>query len=103
RGATEAAGEMLLFLDDDMICEPDVLQHHASLITGGADAVTGEIPIDPGSETGIFTGRLAAAASWKRDARVSAFNVYSGPLSVRKSVVGEGGGFEATLQARRLV
>ena len=100
RGATEAAGEVLLFLDDDMICESDVVQQHARFITGGADAVTGEIPIDPGSETGIVTGRLAAAASWKRDARVSAFNVYSGHLSVRKSVFEEVGGFDEKLQAR---
>jgi glycosyltransferase involved in cell wall biosynthesis len=31
RGAAEATGEILLFLDDDMICEPDLVQQHARL------------------------------------------------------------------------
>src|SRR4051794_34409703 len=41
RGATVATGEILLFLDDDMICGPDLVQQHARFHGEGADAVTG--------------------------------------------------------------
>src|SRR5438045_2289438 len=39
RGASEAQGEILLFLDDDMMCESSILEEHASSYRAGADAV----------------------------------------------------------------
>src|SRR5215213_9446762 len=58
RGATEAAGDILLFLDDDMICKPDLVQQHARMHGEGADAVTGEIPIHADSTPGLITDKL---------------------------------------------
>src|SRR5437868_3570039 len=45
RGASEATGDILLFLDDDMICDPNLVQQHARMYLEGADAVTGNIPL----------------------------------------------------------
>jgi len=99
RGAAEATGEILLFLDDDMICELDLVQQHARLHAEGADVVTGEIPIHENSSRGLVTDRLAKAASYSRAGRGSAFEVYSGNLSIQKAVFREIGGFDEDLRA----
>lgn len=99
RGAAEASGDILLFLDDDMICEPDLVQHHARSLGEGADAVTGEIPIHPNSRPGFITDRLALAAGWKRSQQPSAFDVYGGHLSIRRPVFRQVGGFDEDLHA----
>ncbi|MES2326368.1 MAG: glycosyltransferase family 2 protein [Pseudomonadota bacterium] len=100
RGATEAIGEVLLFLDDDMICERNVVQQHARFHGEGADAVTGEIPIHPDSEPGIITERLTTAASWKRGPQASPFDVYSGHFSIKADAFREIGGFDTQMQDR---
>jgi glycosyltransferase involved in cell wall biosynthesis len=100
RGATEAAGDILLFLDDDMLCEPDLVQQHARFHAKGADAVTGEIPIHPTSEPGLITDKLAMAAAWRRGSRLSAFDVYGGHLSIRNPAFRQLGGFDEELHAR---
>jgi glycosyltransferase involved in cell wall biosynthesis len=100
RGAAEAAGEFLLFLDDDMICEPDLVRQHARSHQAGADAVTGEIPLHPDSHQDLVTKALERAASWKRAGPISAFDVYSGNLSVRREVFRSIGGFDEAFTAR---
>jgi glycosyltransferase involved in cell wall biosynthesis len=97
RGCAQASGDILLFLDDDMICEPDLVQQHARFHGQGADAVTGEIPIHPNSRSGFITDRLAIGASWKRGQQCSAFDVYGGHLSIRKGVFEQVGGFDEDL------
>jgi glycosyltransferase involved in cell wall biosynthesis len=99
RGAAEAAGDVLLFIDDDMTCERDVVQQHARFHGEGADAVTGEIPIDPNSEPGLITDALAKAASWRRGPRLSAFDLYGGHLSIRNHVFRQVAGFDEELHA----
>jgi glycosyltransferase involved in cell wall biosynthesis len=94
RGASVAEGDILLFLDDDMICDPHVLEHHARFHRSGADVVTGEIPIHPDSDPGLITDALTKAAAWKRGPKGSAFHLYSGHFSVRKSVFEHVGGFD---------
>jgi len=100
RGGGEATGDILLFLDDDMICEPDILQHHARLHGSGADVVTGEIPIHPGSDPGLITDALKKAAAWKREPRGTAFDLYSGHFSIRKQLFREVGGFDEEFGSR---
>jgi hypothetical protein len=100
RGAAEAAGDILLFLDDDMICEADLVQQHARSHQAGADAVTGEIPVHRDSEPGLLTEALASAASWERRPPQSAFHVYSGNLSIRKQVFRSVGGFDEAFTAQ---
>jgi glycosyltransferase involved in cell wall biosynthesis len=94
RGAAEATGDIILFVDDDLICEPDILEEHARMHRQGADAVTGEIPLHPESERGLVTDALAKAAAWERKPPVSAFHVYGGHLSIRKRAFEELGGFD---------
>jgi glycosyltransferase involved in cell wall biosynthesis len=100
RGAKEASGDILLFLDDDMICEPDLVQQHARFHAAGADVVTGEIPIHRESEPGLITDALTKAAAWRRKPRGSAFDLYSGHFSIRSRLFREIGGFDEEFGAR---
>ena len=100
RGAAVAAGDILLFLDDDMICDPDLVQQHARTHLAGADAVTGEVPLHPASKPGLVTDALTRAASWERGCPPSPFDVYSGNLSVRTQVFKSVGGFDEAFTAQ---
>src|SRR5206468_10016020 len=88
------------FLDDDMMCEPDLLQHHAQSHEAGADVVTGEIPIHPDSKPGLVTDALTRAAAWKRKPRGSAFDLYSGHFSILNQLFRQVGGFDEESGAR---
>ena len=94
RGAAEAAGEILLFLDDDMIAEPDLVQQHARMYREGADAVAGNIPLHPDSPPGVLTDALASSAIWEQRSQLTPFEIYSGQLSVRSSAFRALGGFD---------
>ena len=63
RGARLASGDVILFLDDDMICSPDILEQHAAAIAEGADAVLGNIPLDPSSPDGFLSRAVDKWAS----------------------------------------
>src|SRR4051812_34062633 len=54
RGASEASGDIILFLDDDMISDPDLLEQHAKMYWDGADAVIGRTPLHPNSAPGFL-------------------------------------------------
>lgn len=99
RGAAEAKGDILLFLDDDMICRPDLVKQHCQSFAEGADAVVGEIPLDPATSSNFLTD---AIARWAMDSGLEArerpvltpFNIYGGQLSVRRDVFESLGGFD---------
>jgi glycosyltransferase involved in cell wall biosynthesis len=99
RGAAEATGDILLFLDDDMICEPDLVQQHARMYREGADAVAGNIPLHPKSPPGVLTDAVASAAVWEQLAELTPFEIYAGQLSVGKSVFDALGGFDEQFAA----
>lgn len=96
RGAAEAAHDVILFLDDDMMCDPNLLREHGGLYATGADAVIGDTPIDPESPAGFLAD---SASRWIKSTRVqspiSAFDIFTGQLSVRRTVFEELGGFDA--------
>ena len=94
RGAAEAKGEILLFLDDDMIAEPNLLTAHARCYSEGADAVLGDFPVEAGSRPGFLSDSIAEKKAWARKAPISAYDVFTGHLSVRRSVFQELGGFD---------
>jgi glycosyltransferase involved in cell wall biosynthesis/peptidoglycan/xylan/chitin deacetylase (PgdA/CDA1 family) len=95
RGASEASADIILFIDDDMICEPDLLEQHARMYREGADAVIGDTPIDPDSAPGFLSDSIAR---WIEAEQVrsplAAWDIFTGQLSVRRSVFNEVGGFD---------
>ncbi|MBV9527158.1 glycosyltransferase [Sphingomonas sp.] len=95
RGAHAARHEVILFLDDDMICGPDLIEHHSSCYRDGADAVIGDTVIDDDSPRGFLP---RSVARWIESTRVrtplSPFDIFTGQLSVRKAVFDRIGGFD---------
>lgn len=99
RGAAEANGEILLFLDDDMIAEPELLAEHARCYAEGADAVLGDFPVEGGSRPGFLSDSIAAKRAWERPPPLSHYDVFTGHLSVRRSVFEKLGGFDERFTA----
>jgi glycosyltransferase involved in cell wall biosynthesis len=99
RGAAEATGEILLFLDDDMIAETDLVAQHARMYAQGADAVTGHMPRSDGSPNAFLGPEIATAAGADSDAPETAFDILTGQISVRRSVFMKLGGFDESFTA----
>ncbi len=101
RGARDASSEILLFLDDDMICDPQILTHHARSHAEGAEAVLGDIPLDNASPEGFLTEGIAVWAGNSAEESQSAdqlgpFHMAGGHLSVRRAVFEKLGGFDTS-------
>lgn len=87
QGAARASGEIILFLDDDMICDPEMIEQHARMYLKGADAVTGEVLLDPDTPRTFITNAVERWISIPRPATAEEpFQIYTGQLSVRRSV-----------------
>lgn len=104
-GAAAARHDIVLFLDDDMICDPGIVAAHARKHMAGADAVLGEIPLDGQSPPGFLTeGILTWAAESAEQARftniTSPFQVFGGQMSVRRPLLEQLGGFDTEFTAR---
>ena len=94
-GAAEAKSDILLFLDDDMISEPDLLEQHARMYGDGADAVTGDVFLDPGSPRTFLTESVERWIGLPRPAAADLpFHIYTGQLSMRRRVFNEIGRFD---------
>lgn len=89
RGAARATGDILLFLDDDMIAKPDLLREHARSYEAGADAVAGGFAEDAGTFSAFHT-----PIADEEEEISSPFAVYGGHMSVRRSVFEEVGRFD---------
>jgi glycosyltransferase involved in cell wall biosynthesis/peptidoglycan/xylan/chitin deacetylase (PgdA/CDA1 family) len=95
RGAAEATGDVILFLDDDMMARPDLVEQHARTYSKGADAVVGQIDSDPLSPPGFLTDCVVRwIGDWQVGSELTPFDVFTGQLSVRRSVFRELGGFD---------
>lgn len=99
RGAAAARGEILLFLDDDMLCAPNLLEQHARLYREGADAITGEITPHHELPDGLHPSDLPMFAPSGGNAPASAFDIFTGQLSVTRRVFEELGGFDESFTA----
>ncbi|HEX8840103.1 MAG TPA: glycosyltransferase family A protein, partial [Sphingomicrobium sp.] len=93
RAAAEARHDILLFLDDDMLCAPDMLAEHARMLLAGADAVVGDVLRDPGSPAGFMSDSNEAWLK-RRGGPLTLFDVWTGQLSVRSTVFRAVGGFD---------
>lgn len=103
-GAALASGEVLLFLDDDMMAAPDLVEQHARSHASGADAVLGHVPLDPKSPPCFLSeaaGRWAADRQQQlRDGReLGLFDLLTGQLSVKRSLFEALGGFDTAFTA----
>lgn len=99
RGARSASGEILMFLDDDMSADPNLLEAHDRAYEAGADAVLGHVPLDPRSPPTLLTPGVATWAD-ERAARLAAgsplalSDLLTGQISVRADVFMGIGGFD---------
>lgn len=100
RGAGEACGEILLFLDDDMEPDPHLLAEHDRSHSQGAMAVSGALPLHPDSPSNLLSKGIGLWAEERtrrlrqRDVKPRYFEFVSGQFSVRRSVFEELGGFD---------
>jgi glycosyltransferase involved in cell wall biosynthesis len=100
RGAEEAHGELLLFLDDDMEPHPRLLREHDLSHREGADVVVGHIPLHPDSPANFLSEAVGAWAEL-RARELSAANgqlqlqeLLGGQMSLRRGLFWELGGFD---------
>ena len=93
RGAAEAANDILLFLDDDMLCAPNMIAEHARFHLAGADAVVGDALRDPASPPGFMSDSNEAWLK-RKEGPLTLFDVWTGQLSVRRALFQEVGGFD---------
>lgn len=93
RGAAEADGDVLLFLDDDMICEPDLLEEHARSYREGADAVLGDFPPAADPRAG-FLADAATRGQYRKGLPLTPFDIFCGHMSVKRGIFDALGGFD---------
>jgi GT2 family glycosyltransferase len=103
-GAAAARGDLLLFLDDDLVPDPDLLRSHAEAHETGDRVVIGYCPPCPRNRN---LASFGAAAWWEdhyralRDAAQLTFmDVLSGNMSVRRETFDRIGGFDVSLRRR---
>jgi peptidoglycan/xylan/chitin deacetylase (PgdA/CDA1 family) len=99
-GVGAAAGELLLFLDDDMIASSSLLTEHDRSHRDGAAAVVGHLPLHPDSPPWFIS---AAVADWaeERGRRLATAkriqevgDIVTGQLSLARELFLELGGFD---------
>ena len=99
-GARLARGDLVLFLDDDMIAAPDLLDRLHSAHADGADAVLGHIPLAAGSPPSFLARGLEEWARTRYERLLASggaltpADLLTGQLSVRRDVFESLGGFD---------
>jgi GT2 family glycosyltransferase/peptidoglycan/xylan/chitin deacetylase (PgdA/CDA1 family) len=104
RGAAAATGTHLLFLDDDMVADRDLLLEIDATLRTGADVVLGHFPLHPGSPSGLLS---RGVDRWTRNrcrrlassSRLGLGDLLSGQLTIRAALFRQVGGFDEALTA----
>jgi peptidoglycan/xylan/chitin deacetylase (PgdA/CDA1 family)/GT2 family glycosyltransferase len=101
-GAAKATGELLLFLDDDMEADPEMLREHERSHDAGADLVLGDLPLHPQSpdnllSRGVGTWARERADRLSRGTEVPLADLLTGQVSVSRTIFDELGGFDHQL------
>jgi GT2 family glycosyltransferase len=105
-GIQQSSGEILLFLDDDTVAPPGLVEAHLrNYADSCVNAVAGRAicPDDPPLRTRPAIGRLSMSdlsmtANFHATERTEVDHVYGCNWSVRRSVLEEVGGFDESLQ-----
>jgi len=106
RGAEEARGELLLFLDDDMEADERLLSEHDRSHRQGADVVLGHVPLHPDSPRNFLSAAVRAWADTRacslsaRDAAPGLHDLLTGQMSIRRDLFWKLGGFDVTFNER---
>ena len=101
-GAAHARGEILLFLDDDMISHPSLLAEHDRSHRQGADVVLGQLPLHPESPVSILTFAVRDWADQRThrlsapDAKLTLHDLLTGQLSIARETFKTVGGFDTS-------
>src|SRR5215216_470139 len=99
-GASEAQGEILFFLDDDMIAHPRLLAEHQWSHQNGADVVVGHIPLHPDSPPTILTPAVRDWADRRGQklsspsAQLTLHDFLTGQLSLARETFFKAGAFD---------
>ncbi|MEO7277331.1 MAG: glycosyltransferase, partial [Sphingomicrobium sp.] len=95
QGAAAANNDIILFLDDDMRAQADLVDQHARLYLDGADSVIGDLRHDPATPPGFVADAIELWISAARPpGRIEPFDVFTGQLSVRRDLFEQLGGFD---------
>jgi peptidoglycan/xylan/chitin deacetylase (PgdA/CDA1 family)/GT2 family glycosyltransferase len=108
-GAEAAGGQVLLFVDDDMEADPEMLAEHEKSHRAGFDFVLGDLPLHPESPRNLLSWGVGYWANSRRERLEAAGNelglddLLTGQMSVSRKAFDEVGGFDASFTRDGLV